>query len=384
MPILIVNLGSEMLYVIRQRLIAQRVGKQKARRVMNEITSTMFATDFVDQLFVPTALYSMGDVLKIFHRLAHSSIMRIQEASMTKLFELMVVGVKYQILMARSEHDYLRICLCHLDILRGYVHKESEMLLDYIQEKLQHTYGMLSANKLRSLKEALYDFFAGKHVRISVLMKLQLQRPDGLMRIDLGKCCPPQIAPPGKLRVFDATGAVSQVVDLDLEVCKLGLVEFDEEIQDGLAVLGENLYTKAEYEARAPEMGDDDESDGGGEGEEKGDAVEELNVLAGMIQVKAPPDEAFHLRLGWMDDDEQELGRQSAEQPGEGAGRFGIESKEGSLVVDASVEAKSMEHMMAELGFDDRVASKCAESDDEDILELMDNACAARDEFKAA
>ena len=387
MPLVVVNLGSEMIYVVRQRLIAQNVGKKKARRVLKDIVATMFAKDFVDQLFVPTPLYTIRDVYKIFQRLAHASIMRIQESSMNKLFELMVIGVKNQILTARSEHDYLPIATRHLEVLRTYLSKDSIDLLEYVQQKLEATYGMLAAHKLRRLKEALYDFFAGKHVRISVLTKLDLQKPNGMMRIDLGDCCPPEIPPPGKLKVYDGTGAVSEVIDLDLQVCKLELEEFNEDSKDRLSRLGENMYTKAEYEARGPERGEDDESDddmvkGEGQGAEgKSNPVDELNVLADMIQVSAAADDGFKLEMDWAD--ESDGHGDSKGGAGFGLSMLGRESKE-AFVVDAAVEMKSMEHRMEELGFGSEDAGKCGDSDEEDLLEMMDNACASDGEFKAA
>jgi hypothetical protein len=48
-------------------------------KVICEITAAMFATEFVNKLFEPQQLCSIGTVRQIFNHLAHSSIMRLSE-----------------------------------------------------------------------------------------------------------------------------------------------------------------------------------------------------------------------------------------------------------------------------------------------------------------
>ncbi|XP_027742480.1 protein OSCP1 [Empidonax traillii] len=68
LPLLFLNLGGEMLYILDQRLRAQSIPGDKARkdewtdvdrkRVMNDIISTMFNRKFMEELFKPQELYS--------------------------------------------------------------------------------------------------------------------------------------------------------------------------------------------------------------------------------------------------------------------------------------------------------------------------------------
>ena len=55
---------------------------------------------------------------QIFDKLAHSSIMRLNEASMTKLYSLMVMGFKHQILAAPEPRLLLDITERHLKSLK--------------------------------------------------------------------------------------------------------------------------------------------------------------------------------------------------------------------------------------------------------------------------
>ncbi|XP_053432362.1 protein OSCP1 isoform X5 [Nycticebus coucang] len=95
LPLLFLNLGGEMLYILDQRLRAQNIPGDKARkdewtevdrkRVMNDIISTMFNRKFIEELLKPQELYSKKALRTVYDRLAHASIMRLNQASMDKV-----------------------------------------------------------------------------------------------------------------------------------------------------------------------------------------------------------------------------------------------------------------------------------------------------------
>lgn len=52
---------------------------------MNDIISTMFNKKFMEELFKPQDLYSKKALRTVYDRLAHASIMRLNQASMDKV-----------------------------------------------------------------------------------------------------------------------------------------------------------------------------------------------------------------------------------------------------------------------------------------------------------
>uniref|UniRef100_A0A674DTZ4 Organic solute carrier partner 1 n=1 Tax=Salmo trutta TaxID=8032 RepID=A0A674DTZ4_SALTR len=86
LPLLFINLGGEMLYILDQRLRAQNIPADKAKKVMNDIITTMFNKKFLEELFKPQELYSKKALRTVFDRLAHASIMRLNQASMDKVW----------------------------------------------------------------------------------------------------------------------------------------------------------------------------------------------------------------------------------------------------------------------------------------------------------
>ena len=48
--------------------------------MLDEVVSTWFDNQFIEELFKPQEIYSLASVRQIFERLAHSSIMRLSTA----------------------------------------------------------------------------------------------------------------------------------------------------------------------------------------------------------------------------------------------------------------------------------------------------------------
>lgn len=94
MPLLVVNLGCEMTYILEQRLKAQNIPADKACKVLNDVIRTMFDPGYVDKLFAPQDMYTVSQTRKIFDRLAHSSIMRLSESRCATLRNTQIDCIK--------------------------------------------------------------------------------------------------------------------------------------------------------------------------------------------------------------------------------------------------------------------------------------------------
>ena len=65
----------------------------------------------------------MTSTRQIFEKLAHSSIMKLNATSMGKLFDLMLMGIKYQVLSCTSPEEIYHLTIKHLqsiaDLIKG-------------------------------------------------------------------------------------------------------------------------------------------------------------------------------------------------------------------------------------------------------------------------
>ncbi|XP_025275679.1 protein OSCP1 isoform X1 [Canis lupus baileyi] len=133
LPLLFLNLGGEMLYILDQRLRAQNIPGDKAHKVLNDIISTMFNRKFMEELFKPQELYSKKALRTVYDRLAHASIMRLNQASMDKLYDLMTMAFKYQVLLCPRPKDVLLVTFNHLDTIKGFI-QDSPTILHQVEE----------------------------------------------------------------------------------------------------------------------------------------------------------------------------------------------------------------------------------------------------------
>ena len=170
MPLLIINMGGEMAYILQQRLVAQKIPESKSFKVLHDVIRTMYNKKFITALFKPQPVYTSKSVRQVFDRLAHSSIMRLNENSMDKLFDLMSMGFKYQIIRCIGPEQFMDITMNHLDNLFGMVKEEGVIaLLDNAKSLVLDTYSNMSQGNLYLLKQTLYGFFEDRKVKVGTI-----------------------------------------------------------------------------------------------------------------------------------------------------------------------------------------------------------------------
>ncbi|KAM6967755.1 protein OSCP1 isoform 2-T2 [Aplochiton taeniatus] len=221
LPLLFINLGGEMLYILDQRLRAQNIPADKAkkvpiadwieadrRRVMNDIITTMFNKKFLEELFKPQELYSKKALRTVFDRLAHASIMRLNQASMDKLYDLMTMAFKYQVLLCPRPKDILLVCFNHMDAIKDFV-KDTPNILSQVDEtyrQLIEIYSPLSSGEFQLIRQTLLIFFQDMHIRVSIFLKDKVQNSNGRFVLPTSGPVPYGTQTPGLIRLFSCNG----------------------------------------------------------------------------------------------------------------------------------------------------------------------------------
>uniref|UniRef100_A0A3B3BGR6 Organic solute carrier partner 1a n=1 Tax=Oryzias melastigma TaxID=30732 RepID=A0A3B3BGR6_ORYME len=218
LPLVFINLGGEMLYILDQRLQAQNTSVDNSekgvwsendrKRVMSDIVGTMFSKAFMDELLKPQQLYSHRTMKTVLTRLAHTSIMRLNPASMEKLYELMVMAFKYQVYLCPRPKDLLLITYNHMDAIREFVRDTPAVAnqVDETHRKLIEVYSPLSEGEFQLLRQTLLVFFQDMHVRVSLFLKNQIQKPNGRFTLTMSGPVPHGGEVPGLIRLLDVKG----------------------------------------------------------------------------------------------------------------------------------------------------------------------------------
>ena len=205
MPVIINCLGGEMIYILCSRLKAQNISLEKSIRVIKDIGNILFSKKFQNDLYLHKKPYKHQEVKSIFESFAHSSIMRLNTTSMNKLFELMLMTLKLQILRSRYPEEIYQITLNHylgiIEILNS-IENEDTSLLERVQEEMlnfKQNYSKLSTYDYIILKSVILRFLQGKNVKVSIFIQDYLQDSNSIIYLPMNEESPPFV---GKLGVI--------------------------------------------------------------------------------------------------------------------------------------------------------------------------------------
>ena len=205
-----------MVYILHQRLNAQKVAKDKENKVLREVIAAMHEKFFIVELFNEQEVYDIDSVKQIFNKLAHSSLMRLNASSMGKLFDLMIMGFKQQIMRCVSPWDLLHMTLIHIHCMRNLIMRSTEPdhpqalitleSLSFVEEKLSENFrfdgpfGNLAS--MVSLKATIHNFVLAKKIKASLFLQLRQQTQTGDFVINNDGALPVGTDMPGSIKVY--------------------------------------------------------------------------------------------------------------------------------------------------------------------------------------
>ncbi|KAF0737260.1 hypothetical protein Ae201684_006436 [Aphanomyces euteiches] len=246
MPMILINMGGEMLYVLDQRLKAQNIAGDKSVKVLVDVVKTMYNTKFISELFKPHHMYSNVSTRQIFDRLAHSSIMRLNQSSMDKLYGLMRMGFKYNILACSSADQLVQVTMNHLRSIKEIVPlEEATVLIEDAIVLTANTYGNMSHGNFLLLKQSLCRFFQDVRIKVSLFLQSEIQNGDGsfVIRSDGPTATGGDV--PGTIRYYSSSGKLEDDDTVELHNAR-GAVPYDDKPilsrDPSLCPYGENLY----------------------------------------------------------------------------------------------------------------------------------------------
>ncbi|GAB1607757.1 protein OSCP1-like [Argonauta hians] len=388
-PTMILNLGGEMLYILEQRLHAQNVMKDKTEKVISDIVRTMFSKHFMDEIFRPQKLYSKKAMRSVFDRIAHSSVMRLNAASMDKLYDLMTMGVKHQFQTCLQPRDILFITLNHLDAILQMV-KDSPTVLHTVQvvnDKFIKIYSELSDGDFQILRQVALNFFQDSHIRVSVYLKENIQNPDGSFTLARSGQVAWCVEIPIVIRSYDENGKLVKSTSGNPGGRYLPSVKGSTEANANRGTkLGCNLYIDSKHLLTADSRNKNMTCRGGpdmADPSSDNNALAQLQLLSrliGMASTSEKPEIELNL-LGHLTDDGGDSDGIVTQPP-----TIRDATKSVPIKIDASKHKESSEELsriMGEMsvtlpqdrrsGADDGGGNGGDDADTSDLLELMDS-----------
>ena len=280
-----------MIYILNQRLLAQKIPVDKADKVRSDVIRHLFSEDFIRELMQPQALYSMTSTRQVFDKIAQSSIMKLQTSSMNKLFDLMLMGVKMQILNLTYPEQLVKLCLNHVEELSQLTSaKDCLACLNSASEKMVKTYSGLSSAVFGRIRQALLRFFQNRLVKVTMFMHGGMQMADGTFKVPVEDGLP-QSECPGKVIYGKAEEVKMMVLTNKFRRSSLSTRHPLQAQTD----LGFNLYDPERQETREEVKIQETRSEA--EKDRGAVAMWELDSLANMIRSQDHDSNQFEVQL---------------------------------------------------------------------------------------
>eukprot|EP01062_Namystynia_karyoxenos_P026150 TRINITY_DN20416_c0_g1_i1.p2 TRINITY_DN20416_c0_g1~~TRINITY_DN20416_c0_g1_i1.p2 ORF type:complete len:426 (+),score=147.13 TRINITY_DN20416_c0_g1_i1:108-1280(+) len=245
MPFLVINYGSEMIYILEQRLHSQQIKQEKAHKVLHDLTRALFNEPMITELLRPQPLYTFQQMRDLCDKLAQSSIMKLSTDSMDKLFDLVVMGVKYQTLSVRHPCELIDVTLNHVDYIANLVSHSatSSETIAKARDAFVRFSKELSVAEYAQIRMALLGLALHRRVKVSLFLQEKMQHSDGRFVIPPGGPLANEdlVEAPG---VITYEGGAEERFDYPLAQQlrpKLTGDPYDPVRRD--SVLGQNMYT---------------------------------------------------------------------------------------------------------------------------------------------
>ncbi|VDM54657.1 unnamed protein product [Angiostrongylus costaricensis] len=208
-PLLYVNMAGEMIYILEQRLKSQKdISEKKSNIVLHDIISHTLKHKYLLEIFKPQQMLSRRQMQVLFERLAHSSIMRLSENSMEKLFDLTLMITKYQVLSVITPEQILTVTMNHLSGMKRIAKQENNIheLIRDAHAMFLMLYGPVPITEWSMIRYQMLNFFQDCHVRVSILIRDEKQLSDGHFVYLPTKdpvALPPDVQTPGLTKYYE-------------------------------------------------------------------------------------------------------------------------------------------------------------------------------------
>eukprot|EP01063_Lacrimia_lanifica_P029206 TRINITY_DN4412_c0_g1_i2.p1 TRINITY_DN4412_c0_g1~~TRINITY_DN4412_c0_g1_i2.p1 ORF type:complete len:433 (+),score=169.68 TRINITY_DN4412_c0_g1_i2:129-1427(+) len=182
MPFLLYNMGGEMLYILQQRLYSQKIRKDKIESVLNDLVTCLYSPSLLQEMLQRGPLPSNTYMTKVFHSIASTSIMTLSESGMEKLYELMVMAMKFQTLSITHPKDLVAVTMNHLEQSRLLVRAGSTALqvADKALLWMVRYMKQVTGPQYHQIRCLTLKFCQGRKTRVSLFLREKLQHDSGM------------------------------------------------------------------------------------------------------------------------------------------------------------------------------------------------------------
>jgi hypothetical protein len=149
--------------------------------------------------------------------------MRLNATSMSKLFELMLMSLKLEIVRTRYPEEIYQVTMNHLNSIKQILIKMDKEGNKKLIEQLEgiicrfvDVYIKLNSYDYFILKSTILRFLQGKNVKVSIFIQDDFQDSNSIIYLPMHETAPPLVNKPGVVKRFDNYGNVKDQWNFEL------------------------------------------------------------------------------------------------------------------------------------------------------------------------
>lgn len=147
--------------------------------VLTDVVSVLLHPKLLDELFIPQPVATHAVIRQLLQDISATSIMKLDDYSMSKLWDLMTMIFKWQLSVATNQTVF--------DISRRHLRDVGKLMPEYFPKsvfehalrKFETLSNTFTEEDHNGLCNTLILWFSEYHTKISVLLRLGLQKKDG-------------------------------------------------------------------------------------------------------------------------------------------------------------------------------------------------------------
>jgi len=343
------NLGCEMIFILDQRLRDAKIGSEKKQKVLEAIWDNFTADEEFYRI-------NTNDFKAQFSRIAQSSIMKLNEVSMSKLFDLMIMALKYQTFHSHHPDEMYIVLLNHFH--------DAHAVYSTISNQYQHEIKIFFATRVETIfksiptykwllmRRTILNDYQNSKIRISMFLRQKLQNEDSSFKILPQKRLSMGFSNPGKTFISKKNTIEWKPATEFMETTSSiqNSLEFEKK---RIFACGSNIYAKPELLGGSKNVNQNRTSD-----ESKGGHFkQEVTAMRSLVGTSSSTDCCGEIAFSILED-EKSIEKLSSKRP------------ENINTINAKSDHSNVQRLIKDLKDLDTTAVK---ADETDLLAMMDS-----------
>ncbi|CAD8200546.1 unnamed protein product [Paramecium pentaurelia] len=178
--LILLNLFGDVLYIIEQRLRAQGIDKEKGLTVLNDLAIKIYTYPNLQKIFTPAKTLSNNEIFQQVDQVVHCSIMKLNEDSLSKLFDLVIMTLKSYVMKSNSPYEIYLCTLRHFDVIQEIgINDQAIQAVLQCKQTFIDKYSKLSSFEYMMIRGEIMKLLGGKFTRVQMFLNDKSQNQDG-------------------------------------------------------------------------------------------------------------------------------------------------------------------------------------------------------------